>query len=48
MPQYQDIARQLQARLDAGEFPPGSKLPSVRQLAARHGVNSLTDRKSVV
>lgn len=42
MPQYQDIARQLQARLDAGEFPPGSKLPSVRQLAARHGVNSLT------
>ncbi|UTH75716.1 PLP-dependent aminotransferase family protein [Chromobacterium sp. IIBBL 290-4] len=42
MPQYQDIARQLQARLDAGEFPPGSRLPSVRQLAERHGVNSLT------
>ncbi|MEO3962104.1 winged helix-turn-helix domain-containing protein, partial [Chromobacterium piscinae] len=42
MPQYQDIARLLQARLDAGEFPPGGKLPSVRQLAAHHGVNSLT------
>ncbi len=39
---YQDIARQLAARMDAGEFPPGSKLPSVRQLAASHGVNSLT------
>ena len=42
MPQYQDIARQLQTRLDAGEFPPGSRLPSVRQLAESHGVNSLT------
>ncbi|WP_199154227.1 PLP-dependent aminotransferase family protein [Chromobacterium sp. ASV23] len=39
---YQDIARQLAARMDAGEFPPGSRLPSVRQLAASHGVNSLT------
>ncbi|OHX12167.1 PLP-dependent aminotransferase family protein [Chromobacterium sphagni] len=39
---YQDIARQLERRLDAGEFPPGSRLPSVRRLASEHGVNSLT------
>ncbi|AUH53049.1 PLP-dependent aminotransferase family protein [Chromobacterium sp. ATCC 53434] len=39
---YQDIACRLQARIDAGEFPPGSRLPSVRQLAAQHQVNNLT------
>ncbi|QEL57216.1 aminotransferase-like domain-containing protein [Chromobacterium paludis] len=42
MHQYQDIARQLLARIDGGEFPPGGRLPSVRRLAADHGVNSLT------
>jgi DNA-binding transcriptional regulator YhcF (GntR family) len=41
-PLYLHIARQLQARLDSGEWPPGSRLPAVRQLAAEHGVNTLT------
>lgn len=42
IPLYLHIARQLQARLDSGEWPPGSRLPAVRQLAAEHGVNTLT------
>lgn len=42
LPLYLHIARQLQARLDSGEWPPGSRLPAVRRLAAEHGVNTLT------
>ncbi|WP_293760556.1 PLP-dependent aminotransferase family protein [uncultured Aquitalea sp.] len=42
LPRYLAIARQLEALLDSGELPPGSRLPPVRQLAAQHGVNTLT------
>jgi DNA-binding transcriptional MocR family regulator len=42
LPHYQRIAAELQARLDAGEFAPGSRLPAVRRLAEHYGVNTLT------
>lgn len=42
LPLYQHIAQCLAARLDSGEFPPGSRLPAVRTLAAEFGVNTLT------
>lgn len=42
LPRYQQIAAELAAQLDNGDYPPGSRLPAVRQLAARHGVNNLT------
>ena len=42
LPLYQHIAQWLAARLDSGEFPPGSRLPAVRTLAAEFGVNTLT------
>lgn len=42
LPRYLAIAGQLESRLDSGELAPGSRLPSVRQLAAEHGVNTLT------
>lgn len=42
LPRYQQIAAQLAAQLDNGDYPPGSRLPAVRQLAALHGVNNLT------
>ncbi|WP_024304622.1 PLP-dependent aminotransferase family protein [Pseudogulbenkiania sp. MAI-1] len=41
-PHYQRIAAELQGRLDAGEFAPGSRLPAVRRLAEHYGVNTLT------
>ena len=39
---YQRIAANLLQQLDSGHYPPGSRLPSVRALAAEHGVNVLT------
>ncbi|MEQ6292602.1 PLP-dependent aminotransferase family protein [Vogesella sp. GCM10023246] len=42
LPRYQQIAAALAAQLDHGDYPPGSRLPAVRQLAAAHGVNTLT------
>jgi DNA-binding transcriptional MocR family regulator len=41
-PLYRQIADAIARQLAAGEYPPGSRLPSVRALAARHGVNTLT------
>ncbi|WP_174875068.1 PLP-dependent aminotransferase family protein [Vogesella oryzae] len=42
LPRYQQIAAALAAQLDNGDYPPGSRLPAVRQLASAHGVNNLT------
>ncbi|AXT48676.1 MULTISPECIES: PLP-dependent aminotransferase family protein [Chromobacterium] len=39
---YLRIAAEVEQGLDSGEYPPGSRLPSVRRLAAEHGVNVLT------
>ena len=38
-PVYEQIARQIRARIAAGELPPGSSLPAVRILASDLGVN---------
>ena len=35
---YEEIADDLQRRIEAGEFPPGSRLPSRRELTARYEV----------
>jgi len=42
LPLYRRIAADLALRLDSGEWPPGSRLPPVRQLAQRYQVNNLT------
>ncbi|MDC7719117.1 PLP-dependent aminotransferase family protein [Vogesella sp. DC21W] len=39
---YQRIAANLLQQLDSGHYAPGSRLPSVRALAAEHDVNVLT------
>jgi DNA-binding GntR family transcriptional regulator len=36
------IADDLRARIEAGEFAPGAKLPSLRKLAADYGVTQPT------
>lgn len=38
MARYVDIARDLQKRIDAGEWTPGVKLPPVRKLSSDYGV----------
>lgn len=35
---YEQIADDLTGRIESGEFPPGSKLPSRRELIERYGV----------
>ncbi|GLY01115.1 MULTISPECIES: GntR family transcriptional regulator [Actinoplanes] len=35
---YEEIADDLQKRITAGEFPPGAKLPSRRELIAHYEV----------
>jgi len=37
MPKYQDIAAELRRRLEDGEYPVGSQLPSLEQLSAAFG-----------
>ena len=36
------IADDLRSRIDAGEFAPGAKLPSIRDLASQYGVAPMT------
>lgn len=42
MPRYQAIARTLRERIDSGFYKPGSRIPSIRQLAADFECNKLT------
>ena len=37
---YEEIADDLRKRIDAGEFPPGSRLPSRRELTAHYDVTA--------
>ena len=43
-PVYVQLVEQLELALVAGEFPPGSRIPPVRELAADAGVNPNTMR----
>ncbi|BEV72804.1 PLP-dependent aminotransferase family protein [Paludibacterium sp. THUN1379] len=42
LPRYRAIAEQLLQDMSRGDYPPGSRLPSVRALAQRFAVNNLT------
>ncbi len=46
-PIYLQIARVLEDAIISGELPPGSKLPSVRELAASSRTNPNTVQKSL-
>ena len=41
-PIWQQLTEQLTLRILKGEYPPGSRLPAVRELAAQAGVNPNT------
>lgn len=46
-PEYRRIADDLTARITAGEYPPGTALPSGAALQASYGVSSTTVRAAV-
>ncbi|MGH8398504.1 MAG: winged helix-turn-helix domain-containing protein [Gammaproteobacteria bacterium] len=41
------VARELRARLDAGEWGPGGRLPSIGTLTAEYGVSRATVVKAL-
>lgn len=44
---YAKLADDLQARVRAGEFPPGTRLPGRPRLAAEYGVGEMTVRRAL-
>ena len=46
-PIWSQLTRQLTRRIITGVYPPGSKLPSVRELAAEAGVNPNTMQRAL-
>ncbi|MGE6386935.1 FadR/GntR family transcriptional regulator [Pseudomonas sp. NPDC078416] len=45
---YRQIADQLRALIDSGEFPPGSRLPAERELAKMLGVSRASVREAMI
>ena len=45
---YQQIAQQLRQLITSGEFPPGSRLPAERELAAQLGVSRPSVREALI
>ncbi len=46
-PIYLQIGERIATRIMTGEYPPGSKLPSVRDLASSFGVNPNTMQRAL-
>ena len=46
-PIYAQILEQIKERIIAGEYPPGSRLPSVRELATEAAVNPNTMQRAM-
>ena len=46
-PIWMQLSEQLARRIVAGQYPPGSKLPPVRELAADAGVNPNTMQRAL-
>lgn len=47
-PIYAQILERIQLQIIAGQYQPGGKIPSVRELAAEAGVNPNTMQKALV
>ena len=44
---WSQVVTHLEARIEAGELPPGSRLPGARELAAQYGVALGTIRRAM-
>lgn len=47
VPVYRQVAAVLRARIEAGTYQPGRRLPSVRDLVQEFGIAQLTARKAL-
>lgn len=45
---YQTIARKIESLIESGGYPPGSRLPAERELAARFGVSRVAVREAEI
>jgi GntR family transcriptional regulator len=45
---YEEVADDLLARINSGEYPPGSKLPSRAQLAEMYQVSSIVADRAMM
>jgi GntR family transcriptional regulator len=45
---YREVASDLQARIDSGEYPPGTQIPSYAQLAALYSVSVTTVQRAIL
>jgi len=45
---YRGIANDIAARIAAGEYPPGTKIPSYSQLASLYSVSISTAQRAVI
>lgn len=46
-PLYHRLKEQIRARISAGDWPDGSRLPSTAELCAAHGVSAITVRRAL-
>ncbi|WFE25592.1 winged helix-turn-helix domain-containing protein [Solwaraspora sp. WMMD791] len=46
--QYQVLADELRAKIDSGEWPPGTELPSRSQLCSDYGVSDTVVGKAMM
>lgn len=46
-PLFQQLATELRAAIDTGEYPPGSRLPTENELCERYSVSRVTVRKAL-
>lgn len=44
---WEAVAQHLTARIEAGDLPPGARLPGERDLAAEYGVALMTARRAI-
>jgi GntR family transcriptional regulator len=47
VPPWRQVADDLRRRIESGEFPPGSMLPSLTSLAEHYQIGRTTARKAV-
>ena len=47
VPPWRQLAAILRKRIDSGEFPPGSRIPSILSLSQEYGLAGITVRKAI-